>query len=214
MYICDYKSKDGHKMYHGKCIHCGKEFDRRKLWFLKHLNISPNCAHMSHIGNLSVDTEQILDSRLRVIFSHMCERCYNDTRRDYRWYGAKGIKICSQWLNNPSEFEKWALENGYQDNLTIDRKDDNSDYCPDNCQWITLEANAKYKSSTNIYLVDGEYHTGQEWSKELNLGQNTINTYFRNYPEEVVYEFIRRRKANPNLYRASKQTWLSVYGLE
>ena len=70
-------------------------------------------------------------------------------------YGGKGIRVCQEWLDNPELFEEWSLENGYEDNLTIDRIDSTKDYCPDNCRWVTLEDNAKYKSTTRVLDVDG-----------------------------------------------------------
>ena len=50
----------------------------------------------------------------------MKQRCYNPNEKSYKWYGAKGIKICDEWINSPKSFEEWSLQNGYNDNLTID----------------------------------------------------------------------------------------------
>ena len=83
------------------------------------------------------------NQRLRKIFWKMIDRCYNENAKDYRWYGAKGIKICQQWLDDPSTFEEWALHSGYTDSLTIDRIESNKDYCPENCQWISLQDNTR-----------------------------------------------------------------------
>lgn len=142
-----------------------------------------------------------MDERIKRIFKLMKQRCYNPNNKDYRWYGAKGIKICDEWLNNSKLFEEWAFNNGYTDNLTIDRKDENKDYCPENCQWITRNDNAKYKSTTSLICVDGEVHTGKEWSHLLNLGPNLINRYIQKYGLNNTVEFIRRYKSNPNLQR-------------
>lgn len=73
----------------------------------------------------------------------MIRRCYNSESEDYRYYGARGIKVCDEWKNNYEVFEKWALENGYQKGLTIDKIDNDGDYKPDNCQWLTRIENAK-----------------------------------------------------------------------
>ena len=97
--------------------------------------------------------------------------------------------------------------------MTIDRIDETKDYCPENCRWITLKNNSKYKSTTKITTVDGISHTGKEWADVLGLGINTINLMLRNYPEEQVQEFIRRRMADMNKTRRSHQTWMNVYGL-
>ena len=71
------------------------------------------------------------------IFKMMMERCYNPKNISYPWYGGKGIKIHQEWLDDFSTFYKWAMNNGYNDNLEIDRIDPNKDYTPDNCRWVT-----------------------------------------------------------------------------
>ena len=126
----------------------------------------------------------------------------------------KHIHICKEWLNNPKNFEDWSLQNGYKDNLTIDRKNSKKDYSPENCRWISLNDNAKYKSTTNVYTIDGYTLTGNDWSKKLNLGRNTINYMFRSYPKNIVEEFIHRRLQNPSLKRKGNVSWFKVYNLQ
>ena len=125
----------------------------------------------------------------------------------------KHIHICKEWLNNPKNFEDWSLQNGYKDNLTIDRKNSKKDYSPENCRWISLNDNAKYKSTTNVYTIDGYTLTGRDWSKKLKLGRNTINYMFRSYPKNIVEEFIHRRLQNPSLKRKGNVSWFKVYNL-
>lgn len=81
-------------------------------------------------------------NRLYRIWSNMKSRCYNHRVRSYADYGAKGIIVCDEWLNSYEDFRDWALSNGYQDNLTIDRIESNKNYCPENCRWITLRDNS------------------------------------------------------------------------
>ena len=73
----------------------------------------------------------------------MKSRCYDSTREAYRYYGAKGIKLCKEWENNFMAFYHWAKANGYQDHLTIDRIKSTDDYSPATCQWITKSENSK-----------------------------------------------------------------------
>lgn len=81
--------------------------------------------------------------RLALIFYGMRERCFNIKHPSYHRYGGRGITICGAWLNSLNAFRKWALANGYAFGLTIDRKDNNGNYCPGNCQWLTKSANSK-----------------------------------------------------------------------
>lgn len=75
-------------------------------------------------------------------FYGMKARCLNPKCPVYHRYGAKGIEICDEWINNYAAFEEWAYDNGYQPGLSIDRIDSSKGYCPENCRWISLSENS------------------------------------------------------------------------
>ena len=204
---CDYKSNDGHKLYHVKCCECGWETDMQ----LRHIKRAKICVHKT-LGDVYINTDIIWQNkRIGNIFSGMKRRCYNQNDENYRWYGAKGIKICDEWMNNPKAFELWSIENGYNDNLTIDRENEEKDYCPENCRWITSNDNSKYKSTTHIIDVNGEKHTGREWADRLKISTNVINTYVRKYGEDNTKEFIKRYLENPGEKPKNKQSYYDLY---
>lgn len=194
------KDTDGHALYKGICNICGFE----RIARYHDLKMSTECSHTRIDGKVAFNRTGWNNRRIQEIFYGMRQRCYNKNNKNYKWYGAKGIKICDNWMDNPTLFEEWALQNGYQDNLTIDRIDEKKDYAPDNCRWITDVQNTKYKSTTSLICVDEEKHTGREWSKILGFGINTINKYIKKYGKENTVEFIRRYKTNPNLWLNSK----------
>lgn len=81
-------------------------------------------------------------TRLYRTWVNMKSRCSDPKQDSYRYYGARGISVCDEWLNFKN-FMKWAFENGYKDNLTIDRKNSSKNYEPSNCRWLSLEENSR-----------------------------------------------------------------------
>lgn len=80
-------------------------------------------------------------TRLYWIWRDIIKRCYNPNCKCYKWYGGKGITVCDKWRNEYIAFRDWALLNGYEDGLTIDRINPDDNYHPLNCQWITQSEN-------------------------------------------------------------------------
>lgn len=213
MYECDFRSNDKHRMFHVKCLECGWETNMQ-MHQIKYFTV---CHHVDSAGNYIIPCKW-RNKRIGDIFSGMKQRCYNPKEKSYRWYGAKGIKICDEWLKDPLSFEEWSLTHGYQDNLSIDRLESNKDYCPDNCCWLPLGENSKKAGIVNWLEINNVKKTGREWAEFLGLGIMTINKYLRDYSEEKVKELIVAMIDNPspiqNHVRKSKQTWFNVYGIE
>lgn len=80
------------------------------------------------------------------------ERCYSSSCREYKYYGARGIKICNEWLNDFDKFYEWSINNGYKKGLQIDRIDNDRGYSSDNCRYITRRVNCNNK--TNNVIID------------------------------------------------------------
>ena len=120
----------------------------------------------------------ISKTRVYHIYKGMINRCYNPhNESDRKYYYDKGITVCDEWRNNIKAFYEWAMNNGYDDNLTIDGIDNNKGYSPTNCRWITqYEQNKNRSCSVNI-KYKGEIKTIPEWVAELNLKvpRSTIN---------------------------------------
>ena len=98
------------------------------------------------IGNKNRVTHGFSYKRLYQTWHSMKSRCYRKKDIAYKRYGGRGITVCEEWKNYFEIFKDWALENGYNDTLTIDRIDSNGNYEPSNCRWLTLSDNSKKRN--------------------------------------------------------------------
>ena len=204
------KDKYGHYIYVVECKECGYKKQCHYGQICSQSRKVTICKHIALDGKYMKRTKWD-NHRIKSIFNGMRQRCYSKKDDNYIQYGAKGITICDEWLDNPKLFEEWSLQNGYRDNLTIDRISSELGYSPDNCRWVTLEDNAKYKSTTSLIDIDGEIYTGRDWAQILGLGINIINKYIRKYGLENTKEFIKRFKHNPNKHPKHKQSYYDLY---
>ncbi|MEG6615386.1 hypothetical protein V6C27_02940 [Peptococcaceae bacterium 1198_IL3148] len=117
-------------------------------------------------------------TRLYGIWQKMKDRCYNKNVRSYKDYGARGIKVCDDWLT-PDNFFDWALANGYKDHLTIDRINNDGDYEPDNCRWITPKEQARNRRSNIEVEYLGEKMTMIEAAEKSNISYKVLNARYR-----------------------------------
>jgi hypothetical protein len=108
----------------------------------------------------------------------MLERCCNINSPKYSNYGERGIIVCDEWLGEYGfvNFYNWAINNGYTDELTIDRINVNGNYCPENCRWATWEEQANNKTNNHLITIGKETHTIAEWSKITGISPQTIST--------------------------------------
>ena len=109
-------------------------------------------------------------TRLYRIWKVVKNRCLNPNTPDYKkWYGGRGITICEEWKNNFEAFRDWAMANGYNDTLSIDRIDENGNYCPENCRWATATTQARNTRQVVPITYKGETHCLPEWAEILNI---------------------------------------------
>lgn len=99
----------------------------------------------------------------------MQDRCYNEKNIRYKDWGGRGIQVCDEWRNSFTAFEIWALNNDYSAELSIDRIDNNSNYCLENCRWATLEEQANNKSNNRYVTINNEIKTVTQRCKKYNV---------------------------------------------
>lgn len=118
------------------------------------------------------------------------QRTLNPKCRAYKNYGARGIGVCDEWL----EFEpfcEWALKTGWEKGLDLDRINNDGDYSPDNCRWITRRENVNNRRKTTKITVDGVTKPESVWNEELGLSYGTVNHWVRNHGLEYAASRIK-----------------------
>ena len=113
-------------------------------------------------------------TRLYNIWAGMKRRCSNPNEPAYDRYGGRGISVCEEWLQDFQSFYDWAMMNGYADDLTIDRKDNDKGYSPDNCRWATDKEQANNKRNNRLITFNGETHTIGEWASITGITSKAI----------------------------------------
>jgi hypothetical protein len=112
-------------------------------------------------------------TRLFRIWATMIARCFSKNTRGYRYYGSRGITVCNQWLKF-IDFKKWALSSGYTENLTIERKDNDGNYEPQNCTWITQAEQTKNSRHNQYVFLDGVRHTLTDAAIKTGISRTSI----------------------------------------
>lgn len=132
------------------------------------------------------DCETLL--HIKGVYYGMRGRCYSNKNKDYRYYGERKIKICDEWLNDFYSFYAWSIKNGYKQGLSIDRIDNDGDYSPNNCRWVTTKEQANNKRRKLYVTFEGQTLSVAEWSKKLGIPTITIYSRLRKgfCPSEIL----------------------------
>jgi len=105
----------------------------------------------------------------------MINRCCSEDNPNYKHYGGRGITICNEWLDYYN-FRDWALVNGYEDHLTLERKNVNSNYDPENCKWATMKEQENNRTNNHLITFNGRTKTLQQWSDETGIYSSTLRS--------------------------------------
>ena len=131
---------------------------------------------MIDISKVKDDKETIL--RLRRIWWGMKTRCYNKNDREYKYYGQRGIVISDEW-HIFENFKNWSLNNGYDNNLTIDRIDVNGNYCPENCRWVSMNTQMRNTRRNINIIYEGDSYCLTDLCKKLNISMESVRSLAR-----------------------------------
>lgn len=120
-------------------------------------------------------THGMSKTRLYRIWSLIKDRCENENSHAYQRYGGRGIKLCPEWAK-PDSFFEWALSHGYEDGLSIDRIDNDGDYCPENCRWTDCYTQSNNTRRNRYLTLDGKTKTLAMWCKEYGMPYKTVHS--------------------------------------
>lgn len=118
-------------------------------------------------------------TRLYGIWQGMKGRCYNPNDPSYKNWGGRGVEICDEWKDDFTCFYTWAVENGYSEDLTIDRIDNNGNYTPDNCRWASQKTQARNRRSNVSITIGRETKPLVEWCEIFKLSYTTVNARYK-----------------------------------
>lgn len=186
----DYKNKKYHnieiiklvdeknKIVKCKC-HCGNFFETKLINITKTKRYVIGCEKCNDGKHLLYNikkTDETIYGNLRSILNSIKQRCLNTNEKSYHNYGGRGITICNEWKNDSNNFIMWALNNGYQKGLEIDRINNDGNYEPNNCRWVTKTINANNKRNSVKYIFNGVQMSIKEISEIVEIPITTLKS--------------------------------------
>ncbi len=135
--------------------HCGHQFECQH----QASKTQKECRACGYITSANKRIK-IRDKRIQNIYHNIITRTSNKNNKDYPSYGGRGIFLCDEWKNDSTTFEKWTIDNGYTAGLTIDRKNNDKGYSPENCRWVTplTQANNRKQQISKHQFKSGKYY--------------------------------------------------------
>lgn len=150
----------------------------------KEVTMCENCIKNRHREtSYDIKYRNKVRLHLRNILGQMKRRCYNPNCESYKYYGGRGITICKEWLENSQNFYEWALSAGYNIGLSIERKDVNGNYCPENCCFIPISEQSLNRNNTLIISYENKRIPVGEMVRELGIDYYSFVSYLKKYPK-------------------------------
>lgn len=173
-----YETNDRHTMWTCQCD-CGKIINVYASHLKSGASVSCGCLSKERISKLNLSHGNT-NTRLYHIWGGIKTRCYNKQSSSYRLYGDKGVIVCNEWLgkNGFINFYNWSMSNGYSDDLTIDRIDNNGNYEPSNCRWADKKTQSNNTRRTVFLEYNGEKYSMKELCEHLCID---YKRFFRAY---------------------------------
>lgn len=175
-----------------KCVcDCGNEIETQLYYLLSGHTKSCGCYRKEfgcEVGKKAIK-HGFVGHPLYFVFRSMIARCENTNHQAYGNYGGRGIKVCPEW-HDMKTFGEWALNNGYQQGLSIDRIDNDGNYEPSNCRWVDRKTQSNNKSTNIVLEYNGKTQTLQQWSEETGISVDRL--YYRYHAGKTAEEILKK----------------------
>lgn len=170
--------------YYWNCMcDCGNNIEVRTDCLTQGLVKSCGCLkkEQDRINLTKHHRHKLSHTKLWDTYYGMKSRCYDKNDLHYSYYGGRGIIIGDEWLNSFDAFAQWSVKNGFSDNLQIDRIDNNGNYEPSNCRWVTLKENCRNRSTNVMIPYNNGYVTLVEYAEILGIPYKTAYSKYRKF---------------------------------
>lgn len=158
---------------------------------------SCGCVNKNRFAELNKKTG-LSNTKLYFTYRNMCNRCNRKTNNMYYIYGGRGISVCNEWSDKEHGFEnfsEWALKNGYSENLSIDRIDNDKGYSPDNCRWVDVLTQANNRRNNHYIKINGEIDTVGNMARKYGVSYWNLLNYSKG-GKNTMYPDLRIEVAN------------------
>lgn len=170
------RSDDGKVLWICRCD-CGNTATVRSSLLNSGHTKSCGCMKSEKLGEFNRETKTThheTKTRLYREWRGMRRRCSAASGEKHENYVKRGIAVCTEWTNSFEAFRDWALANGYRDDLTLDRIDNDGNYCPQNCRWVTMEVQNNNRRINRYIKHNNETRTIAQWAKLAGLHVDTL----------------------------------------
>lgn len=187
-------TRGGNRLVKWTCqCDCGNVCDVLSENLLGGITKSCGCLN-KEIVSKNNKTHGLSHHKLYAIHSEMNHRCFNPNNKNFKHYGSRGISVCEQWTGRDGflNFYEWANSHGYKDGLSIERKDVDGDYSPDNCSWIPKNEQPLNRRSNVILSYKGKKQSISEWCRMYRISRKTIIRYLKKFEgdSDATFDFI------------------------
>lgn len=196
----DHKQQCGNRFrYYWLCeCECGNTVVVRTDCLTKGLVKSCGCLkkEQDEINLRANHSHKLSHTKFWDTYYGMMSRCYESTDKRYSDYGGRGIGVCNEWREDKNKFFEWAKDNGLKEGLQLDRIDNNGDYSPDNCRWVTPKQNSRNRRSNVMVEFDGEWITLIEVAERLGISIWQARKRYRKFGIKRSELEARQRRGN------------------